>query len=572
MIAKQWQVAEPISQGFLDQFPELNHVLLQLLWNRGFREQAEINEFLNPDWLANIHDPYLFKGMQVAIERIYEGIGKQEVIGVFGDYDADGVTAAVIITSTLKKLGAQVEVYLPHREREGYGLNKDAIRYLKEKGVGLLITCDCGIANPTQVEFANSLGINCIITDHHQPQEQLPPAYAILHPGLPGEKYPFKFLSGGGVAFKLVQGLLRYDGCHLSAVERERHEKWLLDLVAISTVADMVKIIGENRTLVKYGLTVLQKTKRLGLRKLIEIAGLRISDLDTYSIGWQIAPRINSAGRMDHANAAYALLMSDNEVQAEELARAINLTNNERQSATDAMFKECLDQIGEIKEKTYLVQAYKPEWPLGLVGLVAGKLVQYYNRPALVMCQTGDKIAGSGRSGVGDFDLNKALGQCDDLLLTYGGHKEAAGFSLQADNLEKFVAKFSKLAKESLSQQDLTPKIRVDLIVSPDKINWELAEQVKLLEPIGQGNLTPRFLTQEAIINNLQPVGSAGQHLRLTLVRGGALYKFIWFNCQESAQKFSIGDKVDVVYEVAINEWQGTRQLELKVVDIKKRS
>ncbi|HBH17000.1 MAG TPA: single-stranded-DNA-specific exonuclease RecJ, partial [Candidatus Veblenbacteria bacterium] len=480
------------------------------------------------------------------------------------------VTAAVIITSTLKKLGAKVEVYLPHREREGYGLNEEAIRYLKDRGVSLLITCDCGVANPSQVSLANSLGLTVIVTDHHQAQAELPAAFAILHPGLAGESYPFKFLSGGGVAFKLVQGLLRYEGCHLSQTEREIQEKWLLDLVAISTVADMVKLTGENRTLVKYGLTVLRKTRRLGLKKLIEVAGLNFDDLDTYAIGFQIAPRINAAGRMDHANAAYALLMSENSTEAEELARSINLTNSQRQAITDVMFKEACEQIGKINIKTFFIQAYKPEWSLGLVGLVAGKLVQQYNRPALVMCQVGDKIAGSGRAGVGGFDLANALTACSEYLVSFGGHKEAAGFSLSINQLENFLSKFAKLAKAHLSGQDLTAKLAVDAVFTLDKIDWHIAEQVELLEPFGQGNPGARFASYGVLIANTQPVGSAGQHLRLELSFESSHQRFIWFNSAESSKQFSIGDKVDVVYEVGVNEWNNTRQLELKVVDIKK--
>ncbi|KKT28281.1 MAG: Single-stranded-DNA-specific exonuclease RecJ [Parcubacteria group bacterium GW2011_GWF1_43_9] len=567
---KLWQLAEPISADILGQFPELDPVLLQLLWNRGLKDQAAIDEFLNPDWLADVHDPFLFKDMKRAVERIYEAIGGNQTIGVFGDYDADGVTAAVIITSTLKKLGAKVEVYLPHREREGYGLNEEAIRYLKDRGVSLLITCDCGVANPSQVSLANSLGLTVIVTDHHQAQAELPAAFAILHPGLAGESYPFKFLSGGGVAFKLVQGLLRYEGCHLSQTEREIQEKWLLDLVAISTVADMVKLTGENRTLVKYGLTVLRKTRRLGLKKLIEVAGLNFDDLDTYDIGFQIAPRINAAGRMDHANAAYALLMSENSTEAEELARSINLTNSQRQAITDVMFKEACEQIGKINIKTFFIQAYKPEWSLGLVGLVAGKLVQQYNRPALVMCQVGDKIAGSGRAGVGGFDLANALTACSEYLVSFGGHKEAAGFSLSINQLENFLSKFAKLAKAHLSGQDLTAKLAVDAVFTLDKIDWHIAEQVELLEPFGQGNPGARFASYGVLIANTQPVGSAGQHLRLELSFESSHQRFIWFNSAESSKQFSIGDKVDVVYEVGVNEWNNTRQLELKVVDIKK--
>ncbi len=570
MTSKRWQVAEPISQEVTGSFPEIDPVLLQLLWNRDVRTQEAIDEFLNPEWSKDVHDPYLFRHMKKAVERVYEAIGAGQAIGVFGDYDADGVSAAVILSDTLKKLGAKLEVYLPHREREGYGLNTEAIKYLHGKGATVLVTCDCGIANVSQVAYANSLGIDVIITDHHQRQAELPQAYAILHCGLDEETYPFKYLSGGGMAFKFVQGLLRYDGCHLPEPEREAHEKWLLDLVAISTVGDMMELVGENRTLVKYGLVVLRKTKRLGLRKLIEAAALKAENLDTYSIGFQIAPRINAAGRMDHANAAYALLMSENVGEAGELARALNLTNSARQKLTDEMFEASCEQIGELKPDQYLVHAFAPEWPLGMVGLVAGKLVQEYGRPALVLCENGGRVAGSGRSGVGGFDLAAALTECKELLTSWGGHKEAAGFSLPKENLESFLAQFERIAVRELAGVDLTPVMRIDLAVLLPQADWALVEQVAQLEPTGQLNPKARFVSYKLTVDELRPVGAQGQHLTLVLEGDGVARKFILFRQGDTGTLLKLGDKVDVVYEVGVNEWNGNRELELKVVDIKK--
>lgn len=569
---KTWQVAEPISQDVLGSFPEIDPVLLQLLWNRNVRTQEAVDEYLNPDWSQDVHDPYLFRDMTKAVERIYDCIGAKQKLAIFGDYDADGVTATVILSSTLKKLGAEVEIYLPHREREGYGLNQEAVKYLVERGAKVLITCDCGIANVTQVAYANELGCDVIITDHHQRQPELPPAYAIIHGALDEETYPFKYLSGGGVAFKLAQGLLKYDGCHLPPREREAWEKWLLDLVAISTVADMMRLLGENRTLTKYGLTVLRKTRRLGLRKLIEVAGLRFEDLDTYSIGFQIAPRINAAGRMDHANAAYELLISENPTQAGELARALNLTNTERQKVTDDILQACRLQIGELKPKQYFVSAFDPAWPLGIVGLVAGKLVQEYNRPALVMCQTGDKISGSGRSGVGDFNLAEALEECREYLTTWGGHKEAAGFSLAKDRLEEFLKAFGKAATRNLKDFDFTPSIKVDMDLPLSRTDWQLYEQVEKMEPTGQLNPAPRFVSYGLAVAQLVPVGAAGQHLKLVLEGDGVSRKFIMFRQGETSAQLQVGESVDVVYSVGVNEWNGNRELELKVVDIRKSS
>lgn len=568
-MAKRWQLQEPISADFSVMFPEIHPVLLQLLWNRGLKTQTNIDEYLNPEWSTHVRNPYLFRDMKKAVERVYEAIGRKELIAVFGDYDADGVSAAVILVSALKRLGAVTEVYLPHREREGYGLNNEAVNYLSDKGAKLIITCDCGIANVAQVDHANTLGLDVIVTDHHQAQEVLPKAYAILHCGLEGETYPFKYLSGGGMAFKFVQGLLRYEGCPLALLEREAFEKWLLDVVAISIVADMVPLTGENRTLVKFGLTVLKKTRRLGLKKLIEVAGLSADKLNTYSIGFQIAPRINAAGRLDHANAAYALLMSEIEVEASELARSFNVTNTERQRITDEMFQLSSEQIGVLKEDQFLVSAFEPSWSVGMVGLVAGKLVQQYNRPALVMCQMGDEVVGSGRS-VSAFDLTAALTQCKDYLLGFGGHKQAAGFRLPKAKLDDFLNTFAGAAKNTLAGMDLSPSIMADAEIGLAQTDWSLVDVVNKLEPTGQQNPSAKFISRSLTILQTTLVGSAGQHLKLQLTDGTTTRKFIVFRQGDLYNQLKTGDKVDVLYEVGVNEWNGNREIELKVVDIRK--
>ncbi len=550
------------------EFPELDPLLLQLLWNRGLRTQGEIDEYLNPDWGQDVHDPYLFRDMRKAVERVYEAIGKKESIGVFGDYDADGVCAAATVVSTLRKLGAEVVPYLPHREREGYGLNEGALRYLNEKGCKLAITCDCGIANVAEVSLANELGLNVIVTDHHRPKDELPPAYAVLHCGLEGETYPWKSLSGGGVAFKFVQGLLRYEGCQLPAREREMHEKWLLDLVAVSTVADMVPLKGENRTLVSYGLTVLRKNKRLGLKALLEAAGLAPEAIDTYTIGFHIAPRINAAGRMDHANSAFSLLMAQDEGEARELARALNLTNSERQRVTDEMFLLAEQHIGELSPGQYLVHAFEPLWPLGMVGLVAGKLVKQYNRPALVMCENKGRVAGSGRSGVGGFDLMLALNHCRKYLANYGGHAEAAGFALEKENLEPFLRAMEKYASKQMAGADLSPVVQVDAELPLASTGWGAVETVDKLEPVGQANPPARFVSRGLTVSGVQPVGAAAQHVRLVAEGGGATRKFIAFSRPDILTGVPLGSTVDIVYEVGVNEWNGNRELELKVIDV----
>jgi len=566
---KLWQVAEPIGQDTVASFPQVERHLLQLLWNRGLTNQAAIDEYLNPNWESGVPDPYLFLDMTKAVERIYQAIKQGEIIAVYGDYDADGVSAATILLDSLRKLGANTQVYIPHRENEGYGLHEEALHYLKNKGVSLIITCDCGIANVSQVKTANELGLTVIITDHHTPQEQLPPAYAILHGGLPRERYPFKKLSGGGVAFKLVQGLLRHELCPLNDKTKESWEKWLLDLVAISTVADMVPLQGENRTLVYYGLTVLKKTKRLGLRELINQAVINIDKLNAQTISFQIAPRLNAAGRLDHANTALALLLSSQATEAVELAKSISLTNTQRQKLTDEMFAQAKEQIGELTDGQFFVHAYYPTWQLGMVGLVAGKLAQYYNRPALVLCDNNGRVAGSARSGVGQFDLAQAFSRLKDFLISFGGHKEAAGLALSKDKLEPFLRELNQLAQKQLIGQDLRPSLAVDMVVNLSEISWELYDTVTKLEPVGQNNPRALFAIYNLTVKEFNLVGGAGQHIRLLLSDGQTENKFIMFNAAEINANIKLGQAVDLVFELGVNEWNNQRDLQLKIIDWK---
>ncbi|MBU1039217.1 single-stranded-DNA-specific exonuclease RecJ [Patescibacteria group bacterium] len=569
VLEKNWVVAEPVQEEIIARFPKIGKLLLQLLWNRGIKQAEQIEEYLKPDWFKNVLDPYLFKHMTKAVKRIYEAIGNKEVIAVYGDYDADGVCAATILLDTLNKLGAQTEYYIPHREKEGYGLKKEAINYLQTKKVSLIITCDCGIANLTEVAFANSQGINVIITDHHQAQDALPEAYAILHAGLAEEKYPFKKLSGGGTAFKLVQGLLRYDGCPMPAKAGEAWEKWLLDLVAISTIADMVPVQGENRVLVNYGLTVLKKTQRLGLQKLMQVANINVDKISAQTVSFQIAPRLNAAGRLDHANTALALLMANNEQEATELAKSISLTNSRRQKITEEMFEAAKKQIGELAVDKYLVQAYQADWQLGMVGLVAGKLVQYYNRPALVLCDNNGQIMGSGRSGIGDFDLAATFTDLKEYLTNYGGHKEAAGLSLPKANLEIFLQAMDKAAALKLNKQNLSAELKIDAELKLAEINWDLLQTVSKVEPVGQTNPGVLLVSRGLRLEEINPVGSDGQHIRLIISQAGTSQKFIFFNGATKVINLTKGAIIDVVYQVGINEWNGNQELQLKIIDIK---
>ncbi|MEK9158883.1 MAG: single-stranded-DNA-specific exonuclease RecJ, partial [Patescibacteria group bacterium] len=534
MIEKNWQLSPALAPKIREQFPELPEVVLQLLFNRGLTTQEKIDEFLNPDYGEDIHDPFLFREMPKAVERIGRAIANDELIIVHGDYDADGVCAAAILISTLKILGAKhLDVFLPDRELEGYGINKNTIEILAAANAKLLISCDCGISNKAEVELANKLGLDVIITDHHTVPKELPPAFAIIHPLMPNENYPDKGLSGGGVAFKLAQALLKNN--ELGIRNNVSAEKWLLDLVAISTVGDMMPLLGESRTLVKYGLIVLNKTKRLGLRHLIEIARVNKRNgggqtLDTHNIGFQIAPRLNAAGRMKHANSAYQLLITEDNDEALELARELDHNNQDRQKETAEMLAQANAFVKEEKqENSPAIFILKDNWPIGLIGLVAARLCEQFYRPAIVMTRKDGAIHGSGRS-IDEIDIISKIAALKDLFKKFGGHPQACGFTLKDDTLEKFKKEFNKLVGEEVKKKKISPVLSIDAELKLADITWGLYDLLQKFEPFGEANPEPGYLIKNITVVNVMPVGAQGQHLKLTVKQDNSpTHKIIGF-------------------------------------------
>ena len=590
---KKWNLREKISQKFEAQFPEVNSVILQLLYNRGLKTQEEIDEFLMPDYSQDLHDPFLFQDMTKAVERIFKAIKGGEKILVYGDYDTDGITSAALLKIVLEALGAKnLEVRLPDRESEGYGLNKGAIEEIAKKKVMLIITCDCGITNKEEVELANNLGMDVIVTDHHEETTELPPAYAIIDAKIKREKYLFKNLAGVGVAFKLAQALIHeftftrqsFAPQNLGGQAGTRNdtnngtnwegfEKWLLDLVAIGTVGDMCVLLGENRTLVRYGLMVLNKTKRLGLRKLIEVADLsREGKLDAHSISFGLSPRLNAAGRLNHANNAYKLLVTDEEEEAGELATELNESNGARRRLTDEMLKESLKQIGEVKNQKILF-ALGNDWLVGMVGLVAGKICDEYNRPVIVMTRRGNEITGSGRSILG-FDIVGALEEIKEFFIKFGGHKEACGFTLKnIEDLEKFKRELTQITEKELKGKDLLPVLSIDTEITLQDINWEFLEAFQSFRPFGEGNPKPCFFIKNLKLEDIRKVGQNGGHLKLKVSqmfqKGKKVFDAIGFGLGEWAEKLRFGQEIDMVSNIEANEWNGTKELQLKIVDLK---
>ena len=566
MISKKWIVAKEPPEKVKKSFPELPGIILHLLNNRGITTQEAVDEFLNPDYGQDTHNPFLFQDMQRAVDRIDQARQKKEKITVHGDYDADGVCSSALLVTVLKDLGLEVEVFLPHRAQEGYGLSMDAIAEIKDNGTSLLITTDCGITNIEEVKKANELGLEVIITDHHQVMENLPPALAILNPNVKDEKYPFKRLAGVGVAFKLACALAQ----KYPDVFSDGYEKWLLDFVAISTVTDMMPLLGENRTLVKYGLIVLQKTRRIGITKLIEVCRSYNGELNTHTIGFQIGPRINAAGRMDHANAAYLLMMSKTETEAGRLAKELDQANSKRRQMTEQYVQLAEAQIPDQKgEDVYFVGG--KDWPHGLLGLISGRISDKYNRPAFAYSAADQEITASGRS-IDAFNITEALEELADYFSKFGGHPQACGFTLKEDkSFDELQDKFKQYAKEKLSKEDFVPVLDIDTEVELDQINWELYELLDKFEPFGEGNPKPVYLAHNLEIVSSRLVGSDNKHVKLRFKSAkGKEMNGIAFGFGSRAGDCAQGNKVDVAFNVDVNEWNGQRNLEMKVVDIKK--
>lgn len=570
----KWKIAEPISEEFKNKFPEIDPVILQLLWNRGIKTQEQVDEFLYPDYGQDIHDPFIFLDMEKAVERVFRAVEKKEKIAVHGDYDADGVCSALIAVSTLESMGAKVEVYLPHRELEGYGLNMQTVEEFGKNGVTLIITTDCGISNREEIKRAKELGMDVIVTDHHAEPLNLPEAaFAIIDPHLAREKYPFRELSGAGVAFKFVQAILRSPRFAAGGfqIDPEAFEKWLLDLVAIATIADIMPLLGENRTIVKYGLLVLNKTRRVGLKKLIDSLSLNKNKLlDARNVGFQIGPRLNAAGRIDHANQAYELLKTDDADEACDLVDALNKTNESRQSLSERVTAEAKAQIGDDIGEEKVLFALGDGWPIGIVGLVAGKIADSFWRPTFIMTEREGVIMGSGRS-IPEFDILESLRLAKEFLSHYGGHAGACGFTLKnKSDFKKIKKTLQKFAEKKLAGIELAPALNIDAEVRLEKISWELFELLEKFSPFGRGNERPRYFGHGLTVESFESVGTNGNHLRINLSQGNSeKKKFIGFCFGDWCQKLKAGDKIDVVFEVDVNEWNGNRELQMKIVDLK---
>jgi single-stranded-DNA-specific exonuclease len=562
---KRWLLREPAPPTFRAANGH-SQLMATLLYQRGMRDEASIGTFLSADYRGGLHDPFLLKGMVAAVDRIVAAVQEGEPIAVYGDFDTDGVTAVTLLMQAIGAMGGDIQPYIPHRVREGYGLNTEAIDALASEGVRLLITVDCGISNAAEVAYARERGVDVIVTDHHTPPEVLPEAVAVVNPKQPGCEYPFKHLVGVGIAYKLVQALARRG---LTMPLRGRD---LLDVVALGTVADMGPLTGENRVLVKVGLGAVNETRRPGLRALITAAGLQPGRIVSTDIGFGLAPRLNAAGRLDDAVRAYQLLLAEDEAVAATLAAELTQANRRRQELTKEVQQAARAQAAELgKLANRIVLLDSAAYPAGIVGLVASRMVEELGRP-VVLVERGEELSRGSARSVSGFSIVNALASCAELLVRYGGHAAAAGFTVASEHLPLLEERLLAYADEHLPDSMLEPALEIDAEVPLNTLSWELQQELALLEPFGHSNPQPVLMSRNVRVAGAWAKGAEGQHLKLRLDDGlgGPPFEAIAFRLGHLAEHLQRPRAIDVVYTLDRNDWNGSSSLQLNVKDFRR--
>ena len=558
---KKWKYKE-LDEEKIDEIVkkfDVPELLATVLVNRGIVDDEEIRVFLNPT-RSDFHDPYLMPDMEIAVERIIKAIDNQEKVIIYGDYDVDGITSITVLKKFLKTCGLEADYYIPNRLSEGYGLNKAAIDYIKEKEYTLIITVDCGISGIEEIEYANSLGIETIVTDHHEPMEVLPPAVAIVDlKRKDNDTYPFKSLAGCGVVFKLTQAL----GMRLGIDEKE-YLKYL-DIVCVGTISDIVPLVDENRVIAKLGLKLVEVTRNPGLKALLNASGYKVVNSNTISFG--IAPRINACGRMGYEEEALKLFLTENLVQASEITERLNKYNRDRQEIEKNIYDEAIKMMEKEDSNAQSIVLGSNNWHHGVIGIVSSKITEIYFKPSILICFEGEDGKGSGRSIPG-FDLHEALAETAKYLEKYGGHEMAVGLSLKKNNFNRFKEAFEKYVEE----KDITgivPIIEIDKQISLKDIDSNIVKQLDLLEPFGEANRRPIFVYKNLKIDSIRAL-SDGKHLKMTLKDSNTIVNAIGFNMGQLSKEYMIGDRIDVVGTLEINAYNGKEMVQINVKDIMK--
>ena len=572
-LQQKWHVATPAPAGFLQSVHE-HPLLAQVLYNRGLRTAAEVDAFLNGADVATVN-PYKLADMTPAVQRILRAIRSGETICVYGDFDVDGVSSTALLVMALQAAGGAVGPYIPDRVDEGYGLNVDAISRIAAKAK-LLVTVDCGIRSIEEVAHAKRLGMDVIVTDHHTVGPELPPALAVINPRRADCPSKFDRLAGVGVAYRLAQAVLRAvanngAGSPIGPDDVTEIEEALLDLVALGTVADVMPLLGQNRTLVRRGLERLNKQPRPGIEALMRVSDLQPGSVDSTAISFRLAPRLNAAGRLQHAKLAYDLLRTTDPTTAFIQAKTLEDLNQRRRTLTDRVQAEAEQQLAaDLADDPPLLMAGSASFEHGIVGLVAGKLAERFYRPALVLREEEETARGSARS-IPEFDISRALDAVDGLLIRHGGHPLAAGFTLKTSNLPALREALTGLAAAELGDRSqLRPTLEIDAEVNLEDLSWSLSEQFGRLEPTGEDNRPPILLARHARVRSVRTVGE-GKHLKLGLDSGPGSHVFDAIGFRLGAWKEALGEGsyVDSVFQVEMNEWQGSRRLQLNLQDLR---
>ena len=558
---KKWEIYDSNEQKvkeICDKY-NLNKIIGKIIVNRNVTSDEDVRIFITPT-RDDFHDPFLFKGMDIAVDRILQAINNKEKILIYGDYDVDGITSTTVLKKYLQERGGIVNTYIPNRLNEGYGLNKEAIKKIKEMGTDLIITVDCGISGIEEVKYAKELGIEVIVTDHHEVGEVLPDALAVIDAKRKDNTYPFNLLAGVGVVFKVIQAI----SIKLN-LKAEEYLKYL-DLVCVGTISDIVPLEGENRTIAKLGLMLIRVTKNVGLRELIKSSGYKEIDSNTISFG--VAPRINACGRMGHEEEALKLFLAETKEEAVEVTKKLNDYNTLRQNTEKAIYEDAVRKIEKenIENKnSIVVGGYN--WHHGVIGIVSSKVTEKYYKPSILLCFEDGIAKGSGRSIQG-FDLYEGLTKCSEFLDKFGGHAMAVGLTLNKENFENFKDKFEKIAEEA-NIKEMVPTIYIDEEVKLKDISMDLVKSLSVLEPFGEANKVPLFLIKNLKIDSIRAL-SEGRHLKLSLRDESVVINAIGFDIGNLAEEYKIGDKIDVIGTLEINSFNGFSSIQINIKDIRK--
>jgi len=551
----RWNVLPPAPNQYLTNTTDLSPLIAQLLYNRGLTQPSQIDSFLTADRRLS-GDPWLLPDMHPAVARIYQALLSGENIAIYGDFDADGITGTALLVQGLSILGGKTTPYIPHRLNEGHGLRTAVLENLYQQGISLVITVDCGITGLTEANRAKRRGLDIIITDHHTPPEEVPPAVAVVDPKLSHSNYPFSELAGVGVALKLLEALFQ-------GVGKETELEKLIDLVALGTVADVVPLLGENRYLVKQGLKLINTNPRLGVREMIIQAGLNPGSINTESISWTLAPRLNAAGRLAHAMTSYNLLMTDSPAEAHQLTVWLEKNNTERQNLTAKVLARAREQI-LAKGISPLLIASDKDYQAGIAGLVAGRLSEEFYRPAIVI-HIGETVSSGSCRSIPEFNIIHALNQCRHLFSRFGGHARAAGFTLPTKKLPQLEQSLQELATVQLSGIDLYPQLVIDTEVNLRDLSGDTFPAIQQLAPFGQDNAAPTFLSRRVEVIDCRTMGNNGEHVRLKLRQGGTIWDAVGFRLGSYLAELS--SPLDIVYNLEVDRWGGEEKLRLNILD-----